>query len=104
MGEPAQLFFLLTSMLKRLFSKGFACRWLCGSDFADELLDRGGPVPNEDVLEAAFYATEQRKIRFGHAKCMRENAEHVLVGGALHGRGSHPHEESPVAHTVDALT
>ncbi len=59
MGEPAQLFFLLTSMLKRLFSKGFACRRRRGANFAEELLGRRGPVLNEDVLEAAFCATEQ---------------------------------------------
>ena len=104
MGEPAQLFFLLTSMLKRLFSKGFACRRQHGSDFAEELLGRRRSVLNQDVLEAAFCATEQRKIRLRHAKCMCEDAEHAFVRGPLHGRGTHPHEESAVAYAVNTLT
>ena len=103
MGEPAQLFFLLTSMLKRLFSKGFACRRQRGSDFAWELLGRCGPVLNQDVLEAAFCATEQRKIRFRHAKCMREDAEHAFVRSPFHWSGRHPHEESPVVYAVNTL-
>lgn len=104
MGACAQLFFLLTRALKPLFSKGFASPRVGGTDFVDESRSGRGRPWYQNVLVATFCPTDHRNVCFRHAKCMSEELSQSFVGGPIHRRRCDPHEEPPVAYSVNALT